>query len=57
MTPNQKRGKQNQQRGIAFEIKVHNKIKRSGAIISARSSGSKGFADVISIFGKQKRDK
>jgi hypothetical protein len=42
-------GKLAQARGQAFEIKVHNKIKRSGATISARSSGSKGFADVISL--------
>lgn len=49
MTLYQKRGKENQKKGETFEIKIHNKIKRSGALISARSSGSKGFADIISI--------
>jgi Holliday junction resolvase len=49
MTPHQRRGKENQKKGEDFERKVHNIIKRSGAVISARSSGSKGFADVISL--------
>lgn len=42
-------GKEAQAKGQNFEIRIHNKIKRSGALISARSSGSKGFADIISI--------
>src|SRR3990167_9662481 len=49
LTSNQIRGIKHQKTGENFEIKVHNKIKRSGALISARSSGSKGFADIISI--------
>ena len=49
LTLNQIRGFKNQKTGENFEIKIHNKIKRSGALISARSSGSKGFADIISI--------
>jgi len=49
MTPKQLLGRLAQAKGQSFEIKVHNKIKRSGALISARSSGSKGFADILSI--------
>lgn len=49
MTSKQILGKEAQSKGMNFEIRVHNKIKRSGALISARSSGSKGFADIISI--------
>jgi hypothetical protein len=54
MSPHSLRGKRNQANGMMFEIKVHNKIKRSGADISARSSGSKGFADIISAVFKTK---
>lgn len=51
MTAKQKLGKLAQARGQSFEIKEHNKIKKN-SIISARSSGSKGFADILAVLKK-----